>query len=490
MDLLFIKLLVHLRNQESKEAVDLVVANPIMITFEDDELHLSPLHHALFNKAPFNIISTFVSHWLLLKDWHSLTEMELVHLACKHHATFNVIPYLSALFPDSWKTKNSNGYTPFMIALSKQLDEDILYILDISDIGSISDFCSLGVANHEVVNVYFEEDYKRIDLQKMLFQLEHKDPTLKCLILSDAFHSLYPEEKGGYRNHSKHRKAVMDVLDAVKFFPNLDQLVLMVDHEDSILWREGETPNTLFSVMHNLPSKVIIVIRLVIASFDPVAEMMKHCPNVKYLLICVAGWAPYGTGTVALVRSLSDLPVLESLTLERWNLSRREALLLHVCLMKKKSLKSICMVGTRMSEYVASKMLQIYKDSDECNQLEFLSFFGNTSSLEKWQEQWQEDIDLQLEELAHINHTRRSVSDFMNKINSRENSSNGSNEELQFMNNILDANDKDSEDGYEYDWISRPDHLYMLIQSKPDYIQRCVNLEREYSVSNKRQKII
>ena len=77
----------------------------------------------------------------------------------------------------------------------------------------------------------------------------------------------------------------------------------------------------------------------------------------------------------------------------------------------------------------------------------------------------------------------------MNKINSRDPSSNGSNEELQFMNDILDADDKDSQDG-KYDSIGRPDHLYALIKSKPDYLQRCVLLEREYSVSNKRQKIV
>jgi hypothetical protein len=71
MDILFTMLLAHIRKQESKEAADLVVANPILITFEDDELHLSPLHHALFNKAPFYIISTFVSHWLLLENLHS-----------------------------------------------------------------------------------------------------------------------------------------------------------------------------------------------------------------------------------------------------------------------------------------------------------------------------------------------------------------------------------------------------------------------------------
>jgi hypothetical protein len=73
------------------------------------------------------------------------------------------------------------------------------------------------------------------------------------------------------------------------------------------------------------------------------------------------------------------------------------------------------------------------------------------------------------------------VSDFMNNINSRETSS------LQFITNILDANEKDSED--EYDQIFRPDHLYALIQSNPDYIQRCVDLGREYRASNKRQKL-
>jgi hypothetical protein len=111
-------------------------------------------------------------------------------------------------------------------------------------------------------------------------------------------------------------------------------------------------------------------------------------------------------------------------------------------------------------------------------------------SREQWDFQWQEDIDLQLAEMAHIKHTRTSVSDFMNDINSRQKSSNGRNEELQFVHDILDANEKDSKDEIEYDMICRPDHLYVLIKLKPDYIQRCVNLEREYSVLNKRQKII
>jgi hypothetical protein len=73
------------------------------------------------------------------------------------------------------------------------------------------------------------------------------------------------------------------------------------------------------------------------------------------------------------------------------------------------------------------------------------------------QEHWEEDIDLQLAETTYLKHTRKSVSDFINNIKSWETSSNGRNEELQFITNILDANKKDSED--EYDPICHPDHL-------------------------------
>ena len=105
MEHLFTKLLAHLCNEETNEAVEMVIAYPILITMEDDELRLSPFHHALFNKAPFHVISNFVAHWLLLEDLHSLTEMQLVHLACGHNATFDIIHYLSSLFPASLTTR-------------------------------------------------------------------------------------------------------------------------------------------------------------------------------------------------------------------------------------------------------------------------------------------------------------------------------------------------------------------------------------------------
>jgi hypothetical protein len=134
----------------------MVIANPILITMEDNELHLSPLQHALFNKAPFYVISTFVSHWLLLEDLHSLTEMQLVHLACVHHAPFDVIHYLSSLFPDSLTMKNCKGYIPFMIALYKKLDKNIIYLLGDSNVAAIGDFdCGHGYAKNAIIEECF-----------------------------------------------------------------------------------------------------------------------------------------------------------------------------------------------------------------------------------------------------------------------------------------------------------------------------------------------
>jgi ankyrin repeat protein len=122
----FTNLLAHIRNEETNKDVEMVKCNPVLITMEDEELRLCLLHHALFNKAPFYVISTFVDHWLLLEDLQSLSEMQLVHLACIHNEPFDVIHYLSSLFPESLTSKNIMGYTPLIYALEKKRDEDII----------------------------------------------------------------------------------------------------------------------------------------------------------------------------------------------------------------------------------------------------------------------------------------------------------------------------------------------------------------------------
>jgi hypothetical protein len=80
--------------------------------------------------------------------------------------------------------------------------------------------------------------------------------------------------------------------------------------------------------------------------FDPVVEMITHCQNIKYLRIAYDGCQAEGYGMDTLVKSLSNLPVLELVQLFRVALTRRNALLFYIRVMKKKSGRSMLMVGT------------------------------------------------------------------------------------------------------------------------------------------------
>jgi hypothetical protein len=82
--------------------------------------------------------------------------MQLVHLACVHHAPFDVIHYSSSLFPDSLTMKNCKGYIPFMIALYKKLDKNIIYLLGDSNVAAIGDFdCGHGYAKNAIIEECF-----------------------------------------------------------------------------------------------------------------------------------------------------------------------------------------------------------------------------------------------------------------------------------------------------------------------------------------------
>jgi hypothetical protein len=105
----------------------------------------------------------------------------------------------------------------------------------------------------------------------------------------------------------------------------------------------------------------------------------------------------YGMGD--LVKSLNKLPLFESVQFIAVPLYQRNALLLYHNLMKKKLVRSILMVDTQIDKFLASRMVSVLKDNPSCDNLEFICLFDhdgpNTS-----REEWQEDIDLQLAEMA------------------------------------------------------------------------------------------
>jgi hypothetical protein len=68
-----------------------------------------------------------------------------------------------------------------------------------------------------------------------------------------------------------------------------------------------------------------------------------------------------------LVKSLNKLPVFESVQVPFYQCN---ALLLYRNLMKKKLVRSILMVDTRVDNFLASRMVSVLKDNPNCNNLE------------------------------------------------------------------------------------------------------------------------
>jgi hypothetical protein len=100
-----------------------------------------------------------------------------------------------------------------MLALYDKLDEDIIRLLTEMNVGVISDFSlRCDSAKMAIVDEFFGDDFFRIDSKMTMFRLEHKDPMLEFLVLSDSFHLIQ----------------VMDVLDAVKSHPHLQELIVCV----------------------------------------------------------------------------------------------------------------------------------------------------------------------------------------------------------------------------------------------------------------------
>jgi hypothetical protein len=143
----------------------------------------------------------------------------------------------------------------------------------------------------------------------------------------------------------------MDILDAVYSHPHLTELILAVDDPNSILWTEGNAHNALISVLCDKPSTTAISIRTSMARFTTVGEMLKHCPQLKFLRIFYDGCKYSGHGIGHLVKSLNKLPVLEAVQFYNVPLYQCDGVLLYHHLIKKKSVRSILMVGTQMDNF-------------------------------------------------------------------------------------------------------------------------------------------
>jgi hypothetical protein len=188
-------------------------------------------------------------------------------------------------------------------------------------------------------------------------------------------------------------------------------------------------------------------------------------------------------------------PLLEKVTFERVQIDYRTMTLLYRMLVAKRSMRQLCMIGTDM-DYRNSRFLlaRIKRHEAECDHLTHICFFGcpydRPSQESEEDRQWKDDIDNELDKITDGN-VNKSVKEFIDTIVSRDdNDSTTKHSHLQFITDVLHANEKDFNDkGNE---INPPSYLYALIKAKPEFmkrgIKRGIDERSENTESNKMAK--
>jgi hypothetical protein len=506
MDKLHAKLLAHLSQKEFLEAVEMVKRDPVLLTMECDvfsELILFPLHRTLEYEAPYNIIVSFMDEWLQLEDFQTLSEMNLLHCACWWNAPLDVIHYLSSLFPDSlsMQTKRS-GYIPLMYALQAKRDPDVIKCLSNSNVEYIGDFdvgdwveedwSHKNKVNKAIVDRYMVDE-SFIDSSRGMFRLEHKDPTLTCLVISDTLHSFLemdpPDDFYGRNDEYEHlyESACNSIIHAISSHPHLTMIVFII-HCRLIDNRYVRQRDALIEVIRD--KALITEIEVLTSDSDlrTVGHVLTNFPHVKSVKIASHGEAlsdGYGMHDVSIL--LNKLPLLESVEFRNVHIYRGDARQFYLGIMKKNSMRRIVMYDTKIDHWLSSWFVRVTKDKPKLSHLKYMCLFDycRPHSSHSACADWQEEIDLELADNILDNHTRGSILKFMNKIQSRGEINYS---DHHFIDDMLDADVHDGKG--EGDPLYPTDHLYSLIRAYPHFLNISTHIDNAYPFSNKRPKLI
>jgi hypothetical protein len=497
MDNLSAKLLAHLHQKAFRDALEMVKRDPVLLTMEGDDFWF-PLHHAIKNNAPCDVVASFTDEWLQIEDFQALCGMNLVHCACYYNAPLDVVRYLSSLFPDSLTSQTTNLIdTPLMYALEAKRDHDVIKCVSYSNIEYIGDFDPWHNKVHRAIVEQYMVDDTFVDSLTAMFRLEHKDPTLTSLVISDGFFSMFekpPDDWEYARNMNRLYQNTFDsVMDAVSSHPYLTAIILIMDAQ-GLLWNNRQQKTALINLIRDKPSITSVAIVTSETDLTRVGEVLQNFTQVKSVSISNESGIQFSGNRMANVcNSLNTLPLLEHLELRRVSIYPSDAKPMYRKILKKTSMRWVCMSHTGIDHWLSSQFfVRVMKDNPKLEHLQYMSLFGdnpppNPSFFDPTAADWQAAIDLELATITAENFTRGSIKQFMNKIKLCDQIEfNGHHSDLQFIVDIVDANEHD---GNNECYPQNPtDHLYSLLRAKPDFIKGCSSTKSPKS--NKRPKLI
>jgi hypothetical protein len=206
-------------------------------------------------------------------------------------------------------------------------------------------------------------------------------------------------------------------------------------------------------------------------------DILQDCIHLEHLTIQASFRQEFERNTIEMVAKLvHNLPRFLSLSFVNTVITYHDGITIAQWLIGKRSMQGLTMVNCVIDFGAASAFIEALKTNNNCTLRDVSLFVGN----EEW---WAPNKDQEIRLCLSRNARVQSIKEFVTRVTTRD--SGAVTKKCEFED-IKEAVFKDHND---CDPSHPVNHLYSLLQAKPDYIKRCIDYEQVYLMSNKRHKL-
>jgi hypothetical protein len=266
-------------------------------------------------------------------------------------------------------------------------------------------------------------------------------------------------------------------MDAIYCNPHIRTLYFIYGHRNSFLREEGMRRDAFSVLLREKTSIKSVTIKSIQTELTPFGDILQDFMHLEHLTIEATWRRAFERNTIEMIIKLvNNLPRLSSVSFVNTVITHDDGIAIAQWLIGKRSMKGLQMVHCVVKSRAGSTIIDALKTDNDCTLRDVSLFVAN----EEW---WAPNKDQEIR-LCLIHNARvQSIKEFVMRVTTRDPGAGATKSEFEDIKGAVfkDHNDCDP---------SHPvNHLFSLLRAKPDYIKRCVENEKVYSMSNKRRKL-
>jgi ankyrin repeat protein len=446
----------HIVNRRFDDAKLLLRWYPVLHAIPDGK-GVFPLHYALANHAPLHLILIMVREWpAMMSNTTPITKLNPLHWTCRFNMPAEVLRFMLQEFPEEIKVWDNSFETPLMCYL-KSGDRDPEVIKSLNPSGD-KEYADIG-----------DRRCGRDDVG--VCRLDYKDPTLRKIYLCDMYMIDHPE---GCK--------FLDDMDAIYCHPYVNHLHFKVycNPEHSFMWREGSMGrNAVMFLLREKKSVKSITIDAEVSDITVFANVLQQCIHLEHLTV-IFNRNYWRESIKEIILAIRHLPCIRKVTFVKALVNSEAGIALSESLVAKRSMVSIRMIQCTITPEASSAILEALRSDVDCTLRDVSLFVGHRPIRTHEATALHHDQEIRL--AVAYNARVQSVREFIRLVTSRDTSGDTGNTEFKDIEGAI------LKDEADFDWRDHPDHLYSLLQAKPEYIKRFIAHDAVDSMSSKRQK--